>query len=53
MEIAPANFQAYITNSKAISKNFGHLEISLGTHPKMIKYGMDNICVEFGEFARI
>ena len=28
MEIAPANFHAYITNSKAILKNVGHLEIS-------------------------
>ena len=53
MEIVPANFQAYITNSKAISKNFVHLEISSGTRPKMINYGMDNIWAEFGEFAKI
>ena len=26
---------------------------NLGTHLKMIKYGMDNICAKFGEFARI
>ena len=26
---------------------------NLGTHLKIIKYGMDNICAKFGEFARI
>ena len=29
------------------------LGANLGTHLKMIKYGMDNICAKFGEFARI
>ena len=29
------------------------VEKNLGTHLKMIKYGMDNICAKFGEFARI
>ena len=29
------------------------VEKNLGTHLKMIKYGVDNICVKFGEFARI
>ena len=28
-------------------------EKNLGTDLKMIKYGMDNICAKFGEFARI